>query len=106
MKNVTAISEAAGRQPRNDEDRARIAAEAFAPGACIDTVASQYNVSKTALYVWRKKFMCQTVPYSIDAIVPSMSDTAILVELVCGDCVIIAASTSPALAAAVLTALQ
>jgi transposase len=43
------------RRPWSAEERARIVAESFEPGANVSTVARRHNVSGGLLHCWRKK---------------------------------------------------
>jgi len=38
-----------------EDERAKILAEAFSPGACVARVARQYDVSAALAYAWRRK---------------------------------------------------
>lgn len=41
----------------SDQEKARIVAEAFAPGASRRAVAEQYGIAQAQLYIWRKHLM-------------------------------------------------
>jgi len=38
-----------------EDERAKILAEAFSPGACVARIARQYDVSTALVYTWRRK---------------------------------------------------
>ena len=40
----------------SDEERLRIVAEAFAPGACVADVCRRHGVSEATIYNWKAKY--------------------------------------------------
>ena len=99
------------------EQRERILAEAFAPGAIASAVARRHEVSSGLLYTWRKNaerrkdrpgflraLVSEESPASERA--PCVSDPAIVVELLGGVRIIINASATEPLIAATLRALR
>jgi transposase len=105
------------RRSWSDEDRRRILAEAFAPGAVAAAVARRYEVSSGLLYTWRRQArLIASEPGFVRAIVGGTGqeaavtkpacDPAIVVELPNGVRVNIGASASEKAIAATLKALQ
>jgi transposase len=105
----------------HEDERAKILAQAFSPGACVARVARQYDVSTALIYTWRRK-ACQASGVSgslagaevgfVEAVVlddaggnPLSSAPAVVVDLPGGRRVNIFASALPDMAAAVLKAL-
>jgi transposase len=101
----------------SDDERRKILAEAFAPGAVTSAVARRYEVSSGLVYTWRKKGKRQeSGPRFLRAVVnadgpPSeqaelLREPAIVVDLANGVRVSIGASASEVLIAAALKALR
>jgi transposase len=100
-----------------EDERAKILAEAFSPGACVARVARQYDVSTALVYTWRRKAEVQAAASPaevgfVEAVVlddaggnPLPSAPAVVVDLPGGRRVNIFASAAPDVAAAVLKAL-
>jgi len=100
-----------------EDERAKILAEAFSPGACVARVARQHDVSTALVYTWRRKAEVQAAAAPaeigfVDAVVlddaggtPLPSAPAVVVDLPGGRRVNIFASAPPDVAAAVLKAL-
>ena len=55
MGQVTVISGIERRRRWSEEERLRILAEAFSPGACVSDVARRHDVSTALIYTWRRK---------------------------------------------------
>jgi|tagenome__1003787_1003787.scaffolds.fasta_scaffold17753341_1 transposase len=55
MQRVEIITGRARRRRWNLEEKARLVAEAFAPGAIISHVARRHDVAESSLYAWRKQ---------------------------------------------------
>ena len=120
MSQITVLTGPERRRRWRPEDKMRILAEAFSPGACVDAVARRHDVSRGLIYTWRRKLLSE-LPQPVPAALPGPgfaeavladepsramdSCAAIMVELP-GSRVSIAASASPALASAVLKALR
>jgi transposase len=120
MSQITVLTGPERRRRWRPEDKMRILAEAFSPGACVEEVARRHDVSRGLIYTWRRKLRCE-LPQPTPAALPGpdfaeavLADeprrapspsVAILVELP-GSRVSIAASASAALASAVLKALR
>ena len=115
MSQITVLTGPERRRRWPPEDKMRILAEAFSPGACVGAVARRHDVSRGLIYTWRRKLrreLPQSAPAFAEAVLADepnrASDlcAAIVVELPGSGRVIIAGSASPALASAVLKALR
>lgn len=114
MRQITVMHGPERRRRWNDEERLRILAKAFAPGACVADVARLHDISTARIYTWRAKLRQQiAVPQFAEAVVgagepcsPEMSAPVIVVELGGEGRVGIFAAASPDLAAATLKALR
>jgi transposase len=114
MRQITVMHGPERRRRWNDEERLRILAEAFAPGACVADVARLHDISTARIYTWRAKLRQQiTVPQFAEAVVdagepsnPAVPAPVIVVELGGKGRVSIFAAASPDLAAATLKALR
>lgn len=111
MTQITLLTGPERRRRWRDEDRATILAEAFAPGACVKAVARRHEISTALIYTWRKARVKMHEPPFVEAVVtpdPVAHTTlpVIVIELPRGGRISLAASASPALAAAVLKALR
>lgn len=115
MSQITILTGPERRRRWRPEDKMRILAEAFSPGACVEAVARRHDVSRGLIYTWRRKLcreLPQPAPTFVEAVLaeePSQAAApyaAIVVELPGSGRVSIAASTPPALAAAALKALR
>lgn len=115
MSQITVLTGRERRRRWRPEDKLRILAEAFSPGGCVEAVARRHDVSRGLIYTWRRKLrreLPQPAPAFAKAVLaeePNQAPApcvAIVVELPAGCRVNIAASASPALASAVLTALR
>ena len=114
MRQITVMHGPERRRRWNAEERLRILAEAFAPGACVADVARLHDISTARIYTWRAKLRQQfTVPQFAEAVVdagepsnPALPAPVIVVELGGKGRVSIFAAASPDLAAATLKALR
>ena len=114
MRQITVMHGPERRRRWNDEERLRILAEAFAPGACVADVARLHEISTARLYPWRAKLRQQiTAAQFAEAVMdagepssPAASAPVIVVELGGKGSVSIFAGASPDLAAATLKALR
>lgn len=114
MRQITVMHGPERRRRWNDQERLRILAEAFAPGACVADVARLHDISTARIYTWRAKLRQQfTVPQFAEAVVdagepsnPALPAPVIVVELGGKGRVSIFAAASPDLAAATLKALR
>lgn len=55
MQRVDIITGHERRRRWSDEDKRRLTAEAFAPGAVVSHVARQHGIAESCLYAWRKR---------------------------------------------------
>src|ERR1700710_568024 len=110
MSQITVLTGPERRRRWRPEDKMRIVAEAFSPGACVEAVARRHDVSRGLIYTWRRKLrreLPQPAAAFAEAVLaeePSRAAAptiAIVVELPGSGRVSIAASASPALASAV-----
>jgi transposase len=121
MSQITVMTGPERRRRWRPEDKVRILAEAFSPGACVDQVARRHDVSRGLIYTWRRKLRRELPQPAPSALLgPGFAEAvlteepggapsplvAIVVELPGSGRVSIAASASPALASAVLMALR
>jgi len=112
MAQVTILSGPERRRRWSDEQRERILAEAFAPGARVCDVARRHDIARSLIYEWRRAALRRVEPGFMPALVVDAPTehaepvVAAVLELPDGGCVRIFASASPALAAAVLKALR
>lgn len=115
MSQITVLTGPERRRRWSAEDKMRILAEAFSPGACVDAVARRHDVARSLIYTWRSRLrreLPQPAPAFAEAVlaeepggVPDPG-AAIVIDLPRIGRVSIAASASPALASAVLKALR
>ena len=57
MGQVTVFSGPERRRRWSDDERLRILAEAFSPGACVAEVCRRHDVSTALIYTWRRKLL-------------------------------------------------
>ena len=57
MQRVEIITGKERRRRWSDEDKRRLAEEAFQPGAIVAHVARRHEVAESCLYAWRKRFI-------------------------------------------------
>lgn len=127
MGQVTVFSGPARRRSWNDEERLRIVAEAFAPGARVADVCRRHDVSSGLVYTWRRKLLAagatpatgvasEALPTPVfaqavmdeDSVAPArfIEQPAMIIDLPRGRRVSIFAVASPALVGAALKALR
>jgi transposase len=114
MSQMTVFAGPERRRRWSDEERFEILTEAFAPGACVARVARRHDVSTGLIYTWRRKLRrALPAPAFAEAVLTDEPESeapeacsAIVIDLPGGGRVSIAASASPALAAAALKALR
>ncbi|HUH61668.1 MAG TPA: transposase [Terracidiphilus sp.] len=115
MSQVTLLTGPERRRRWSEEDRGRILAAAFAPGAVVKDIARQYDVSTSLIYKWKREAVpAQIGPGFAPAIVvnepssgPAAPEAAVItVILVRGVQVRIAAHAPAPLVTAVLQALR
>ena len=78
MQRVEVITSTERRRRWSDEEKRRLVAEAFAPGAVISHVARQRGVATSCLFYWRKRFADSASGMSPDVarLIPVMIDEA------------------------------
>jgi len=114
MSQMTVFSGRERRRLWSDEERTRILAEAFFPGACVAAVARRNDISTSLIYQWRDKLRGDAVPPAfVEAVIDDGSDQdrrdarpAMVIELSGGIKVVISPSASASLVAAALSALR
>ena len=103
MAQITLLTGPERRRRWSDEDRERILTAAFAPGAIVADIASQFEVSTSLVYKWREQALAVRsggvfAPAVLAADVPPASApldaTVILIELANGTLLKIAALAS------------
>ncbi len=62
---VEVVTRGAPRRRWSEEDRARILAEAMAPGAIASHVARRFGVSTGQFYTWRKAMLLRSAPVGV-----------------------------------------
>jgi transposase len=115
MPSVTVLTGPERRRRWNLEERRRILVAAFTRGAVLADVARQFEISTSLIYKWRQQALddkpgvafAPTVLLSAPSPEPAAPELpAIIVELVNGTRLKIAAQASPALVTAALQALR
>lgn len=126
MGQVTVFSGPERRRRWSDEERLRIVAEAFAPGARVADVCRRHDVSSGLIYTWRRKLLdtggaqeasaheALPAPVFVEAVMdddPAAAAScaehpAMIIDLPRGKRVSIFAAASPSLVAAALKALR
>lgn len=122
MGQMTVFSGPERRRRWSDEERLRILAEAFSPGACVAEVCRRHDVSSALIYTWRRKHReAHAEPAPGDLTGPGFAEAmvveaagsagsglcpAIVVDLTRGKRVSIFGSASPGQVAAALKALR
>lgn len=122
MGQVTVFSGPERRRRWSDEERLRILAEAFSPGACVAEVCRRHDVSSALIYTWRRKLReTRAEPAPVDLPGPGFAEAmmvedagagragvhpAMIIDLARGKRVSIFASASAAAVAAALKALR
>lgn len=112
MGQITVFTGPERRRRWSKEDRVRILAEAFSPGACVREVARRNDLAPSLIYSWRRS-LTREVPgaafaQAVMAEEPriDIATTAIVVDLNRVGRVSIGPSASPALISATLKALR
>ena len=82
VQRVEIITSKERRRRWSDEEKRRLVAEAFAPGAVVAHVARLHDVAESCLYGWRKRFgrapgelvadQPRLIPVLVDAAPPAM----------------------------------
>lgn len=125
MGQVTVFSGPERRRRWSDEERLRIVAEAFAPGARVADVCRRHDVSSGLIYTWRRKLLdagaaqeasapealptpvfLEAVMDEDAAIASTIEHPAMIIDLPRGKRLSVFAAASPALVTAALKALR
>jgi transposase len=115
MAHVTLLTGPERRRRWSEDERRRILAAAFAPGAVVANIARQFEVSTSLIYKWREQAMAGEAdmafaPAVLAAEPPSTAPlpeaSAIIVELANGIRLKIGADATAALITATLRALR
>ena len=117
MAQITLLTGPERRRRWSDEERERILAAAFAPGAIVANISRQFEVSTSLIYKWREQALAAGQfgsafapavlagePMPVKA--PAPAPAAILIELANGSRVKINPHASPEMVTAALRALQ
>ena len=83
MGQVTVFSGPERRRRWSDEERLRIVAEAFAPGARVADVCRRHDVSSGLIYTWRRKLLDAGAAQEGDA--PEVLPVPVFAEAVVGE---------------------
>lgn len=67
---VGVVTRGEPRRRWSEEDRARILAEAMAPGAIASHVARRFGVSTGQFYTWRKAMLLRSAPVGVTPVSP------------------------------------
>ena len=97
MRRVEVITGKERRRRWSDEEKLRLAAETFEPGATVAQVARLHGVAESCLYTWRKQFVVGA------AIEPETPERPLLIPVMIEDGMPPAPAVSPAAARAVVT---
>ena len=122
MSQITVFSGPERRRRWSEEERLRVLAEAFSPGACVAEVCRRHDISTSLIYTWRSKLRQAhaeaepsepSVPTFAEAVVvgdgqPACSGVApaIVIDLDRGRRISVFASAPAALTTAALRALR
>ena len=117
MPQMTLLTGPERRRRWNEEDRCRILAAAFSPGAVVADVARRFEVATSLIYKWRRAYLTPPSGFAPAVVVdaPALSAAAphgslggpsILVELSNGTRVSLSASAPASLVTAALRALR
>ena len=122
MSQITVFSGPERRRRWSEEERLRVLAEAFSPGACVAEVCRRHDISTSLIYTWRSKLRQAhaeaepsepTVPAFAEAVLvnddePACSGSApaMIIDLARGKRVSVFPSASPAQLVAVLKTLR
>lgn len=122
MSQITVFSGPERRRRWSNEDRLRILAEAFAPGACVAEVCRRHDISTSLIYTWRSKLreahaeaassqlvrpdFAEAVMVDDDATLDAPVVPALVIDLARGKRVSVFASASPAQVSAALKVLR
>jgi transposase len=115
LAQITLLTGPERRRRWSDEERERILAAAFAPGAIVANISRQFEVSTSLIYKWQEQALsvrssAAFAPAVLEAEPPAAAaapdTTSILVEFVNGIRLKIGSHASPELVTAALRALR
>ena len=122
MSQITVFSGPERRRRWSEEERLRVLAEAFSPGACVAEVCRRHDISTSLIYTWRSKLRRThaeakpgepAVPAFAEAVVVDDDASrcagvapAMVIDLARGKRVSVFPSASPAQVVAVLKTLR
>jgi len=114
MGQISVLTGPERRRRWSEDERHRIVAEAFAPGACVAQVARDHDISTGLIYTWRRRLRQDLADQGfveaameaepIEEAAPS--GEVIVVEMTGSGRIRICGSASPLLVSAVLKALR
>ena len=70
MSQITVLTGPERRRRWRPEDKMRILAEAFSPGACVTEVARRHDVSTGLIYSWRARLRRERLPQPAPSALP------------------------------------
>lgn len=122
MSQITVFSGPERRRRWSEEERLRVLAEAFSPGACVADVCRRHDISTSLIYTWRSKLrqthaeaepseplvptFAEAVVVDEDAGACAGAAPAMVIDLARGKRVSVFPSASPAQVVAVLKTLR
>lgn len=122
MSQITVFAGPERRRRWSEEERLRVLAEAFSPGACVAEVCRRHDISTSLIYTWRSKLrQPHAEPEPSEPPVPTFAEAvvvdgdagrcagaapALVIDLARGKRVSVFPSASPAQVVAVLKALR
>jgi transposase len=122
MPQMTLLTGPERRRRWNDEDRCRILAAAFSPGAVVADVARRFDVATSLIYKWRRAYLAPSgfapavvvdtpalsapEPTIPEPMIPEPQGPSILVELSNGTRVSVSATAPASLVTAALRVLR
>lgn len=122
MSQITVFAGPERRRRWSEEERLRVLAEAFSPGACVAEVCRRHDISTSLIYTWRSKLrQAHAEAEASEPPVPAFAEAvvvdegagscagaapAMVIDLARGKRVSVFPSASPAHVVAVLKALR
>ena len=81
MSQITVLTGPERRRRWRPDDKMRILAEAFSPGACVEAVARRHDVLRGLIYTWRRKLRRELPqPAFAEAVPASLQRTSEIVR--------------------------
>jgi len=110
MVQISVLTGPERRRRWSEDERHRIVAEAFAPGACVAQVARDHDISTGLIYTWRRRLRQDLADQGFVEAEPikeaAPSGEVIVVEITGSGRIRICGSAPPLLVSAVLKALR